>query len=57
MKQIGIGLCTLPEVDGFKHLIACIDYFSKWSQAKAVKDKSAPKLQSFCTKLFADTAV
>ena len=42
MKQIGIDLCTLPEVDGFKHLVVCIDYFSKWSQAKAVKDKSAP---------------
>ena len=29
MKQIGIDLCTLPEVDGFKHLIVCIDYFLK----------------------------
>ena len=29
MKQIGIDFCTLPEVDGFKHLIVCIDYFSK----------------------------
>ena len=42
MKKIGIELCSLPEVDGFKHLIVCIDYFSKWSEAKAVKDKSAP---------------
>ena len=42
MKQIGIDLCTLPEVDGFKHLIVCINYFSKWSETKAVKDKSAP---------------
>ena len=47
MKQIGIGLCTLPEVDGFKHLIVCIDYFSKWSEAKAVKDKSAPTVAKF----------
>ena len=29
MKQTGIDLCTLPKVDGFKHLIVCIDYFSK----------------------------
>ena len=29
MKQIGIDLCTLPEVDGFRHLKVCIDYFSK----------------------------
>ena len=37
MKQIGIDICNLPEVDRHKHLIVCIDYFSKWS----VKDKSA----------------
>ena len=42
MKQIGIDLSTLPHVDGFKHLIVCVDYFSKWSKAKTVKDKSAP---------------
>ena len=42
MKQVGIDLCTLPEVDRFKHLIVCVDYFPKWSEAKAVKDRSAP---------------
>ena len=47
MKQIGIDLCTLPEVDGFKHLIVCIDYFSEWSEAKAVKDKSAATVAKF----------
>ena len=47
MKQIGIDWYTLPEVDGFKHLIVCIDYFSKWSEARAVKDKSAPKVAKF----------
>ena len=47
MKQIGIDLCTLPEVDGFKHLIVCIDCFSKWSEAKAVKDKSASTVAKF----------
>ena len=31
MKQIGIDICNLPEVDGYKHLVVCIDYFSKWS--------------------------
>ena len=46
-KQIGIDLCTLPEVDGFKHLIVCIDYFSKCSEAKAVKGKSAPTVAKF----------
>ena len=47
MRQIDIDLCTLPEVDGFKHLIVCIDYFSKWSEAKAVKDKSTPTVAKF----------
>ena len=28
MKQIGIDLCTLSGVDGFKHLIVCIDYWT-----------------------------
>ena len=46
-KQIGIDLCTLPEVDGSKHLIVCIDYFSKWFEAKAVKDKCAPTFAKF----------
>ena len=46
MKQISVDLCNLPEVDGITHLIVCIDYFSKWSEAKAVKDKSTPTVAS-----------
>jgi len=57
MKQIGIDLCTLLEVDGFKYLIVCIDYFSKWSDAKAVKDKSAPTVAKFLYEVFVDMAV
>ena len=30
MFKIGIDLCNLPEIDEFKHLIYCTDYFSKW---------------------------
>ena len=41
IQQIGIDICSLPKVDGFKHLVVCIDYFSKWSEAKLIKDKSA----------------
>ena len=29
MQQIGIDKCSLPEVDGLKHLVLCIGYFSK----------------------------
>ena len=47
MKQVGVNLCNLPEVDGFKHLIVLIDYFPKWSEVKPVKDKSAPTVAAF----------
>ena len=46
MQQIGI-MCRLPEVDGFKHLAVCIDYFSKWSEAKPIKNKSASTTAQF----------
>jgi len=32
---------TLPEVDGFKYVVVGIDYFTKWSEARPIKDKSA----------------
>ena len=47
MQQVGVDLCNLPEVNGYKHLIVLIDYFSKWSEAKPVKDKSAPTVARF----------
>ena len=47
MKQIGFDMCNLPEVNGYKHVIICIDYFSKWSEAKTVKDKTAPTVSEF----------
>ena len=28
-------------MDGYKHLVVAIDYFSKWSEAKPLKDKLA----------------
>ena len=47
MQQVGVDLCNLPEVNGDKHLIVLIDYFSKWSEAKPVKDKIAPTVARF----------
>ena len=47
MQQIGIDICSLPGVDGFKHLVVCIDYFSKWSDAKPRKDKSSSTIAEF----------
>ena len=46
MQQIGIDRCNLSEVDGFKHLFLCTDYFSRWSEAKAVIEKS----ETTCTR-------
>ena len=57
MKQIGVDICCLPSVDEFEYLIVCIDYFSKWSEAKPIHDKSAPQLLSFFMSLFASMAV
>ena len=47
MKQVGVDICNLPEVNGYRHVIVLIDYFSKWSEAKPTKDKSAPTVAQF----------
>ena len=47
MKQIGVDFCNLSEVDGFKDLIVGIDYFLKWSEAKAIKNKPASTVANF----------
>ena len=46
MKRIRIDTYNLPKVDGFKHLILCVDFFSKWLKAKATKSKTAPAFAS-----------
>ena len=40
IQQIWID--NFPEVDGFKHLIVCIDYFAECSEGKAIINNSAP---------------
>ena len=47
MKQIRVDLCNLPELDGFKYLVVCTDKILRWSEVKAIKDKSAPTTASF----------
>lgn len=47
MKQIGVGLCSLPKVDEVEHVVVFIDYFSKWLEAKPAHDKSAPTVVQF----------
>ena len=47
MSQIGIDICCLPECNGLKYLVVAVDYFSKWSEAKALRDKSAVSVAHF----------
>ena len=44
VKQVDVDLCGLLEVDGYRYLIVCIDYFSKRSEAKPITDKTAPTI-------------
>ena len=50
MRQIGVDICNLLEVDGFNHLVVCIDYLMKWSEAKPFKDNSASAVAHSCMK-------
>ena len=47
MKQVGVDLCGVPEVGGYRYLIVCIDYFCKWSEVKSITDKTAPIIAQF----------
>ena len=51
MKQIGVDICCLPSVDEFEYLIVCIDYFSKWSEAKPIHDKFSSAAAQFLYEL------
>lgn len=46
-KQIEVIIMTLSEVDGFKYVFVVIDYFSKWSEAGPLKNKSAVSVAWF----------
>ena len=51
MKQVCLNLCCLPKVDGYHQLIICIDYFTKWSEDKPIRDKPALTVATFLYKL------
>ena len=51
MKQVGVNLCGLPEVDEYCYLIISIDYFSKWLEAKPTTDKTAPTIAQFLSEM------
>ena len=47
MKQVGVTLCGLPEVDEYRYFIVCFDYFRKWSEVKPIMDKIALTIAQF----------
>ena len=51
MKQVGLDLFSFPEVDGYRNLIACIDYFTKWLEAKTIRNKTALTVTTFLYEL------
>ena len=50
MKQVGIYLTQLPEVNGYKYLVVLVNYFSKWVEAEALTDKTARTVAFFLYK-------
>ncbi|XP_047127156.2 retrovirus-related Pol polyprotein from transposon 412 [Hydra vulgaris] len=50
MKQAGVDLTQLPEVNGYKYLIVLADYFRKWVEAKPLFDKTAKSVAIFLFK-------
>ena len=47
IQHIGVDICNPQDIDGFKYIVACINYFMKWSELKSVKDKSPPTVTQF----------
>ena len=47
MKQIGLDLCSLAEGDGYHHHIVFIDYFTKWPEAKPIRDETGLTVATF----------
>lgn len=48
MQQVGIDLCSLSEsCDGYVAIVVLIDYFTKFTFARAVKDKTADTVCHF----------
>ena len=57
MKQIGVDICCLSNVDEFEYDIVCIYYFSKWLKLNQSMINLHQQLFSFFLRLFAGMAV
>ncbi|XP_065673991.1 uncharacterized protein LOC136090941 [Hydra vulgaris] len=51
MKQVGVDLIQLPELNGFKFMIVLIDYFSKRTKAEPLSNKTAVSVAFFLYKV------
>ena len=51
MKQVGVDLIQLLKSNGFKYDIVLIDYFSKWTEAEPLSNKTAVSVASFLYKV------
>ena len=47
IEQTGVDICNLPEINGYKRFVVCLDHFSKWSEAKPLNDKFAESVSLF----------
>ena len=50
MKQVCLDICSLPDTC-YRHLIVWIDYFTKWSEAKPIRDKITLTVATFLYEL------
>ena len=52
-QQIDIDICSLKATpDGFRYIVVVVDYFTKWIEAKALKDKTAVSVAQFLYECF-----
>ena len=47
IKQVHLDLCSLPKVNGYRHIMVCNGFFTKWSQTKPVRDNAAFTVTTF----------
>ena len=47
IKQVHLDLCSLPKVNGYRHIMVCNGFFTKWLQTKPVRDNAAFTVTTF----------
>lgn len=48
MTQIGVDITSITKTtDGYRYVVVAVDYYSKWTEARALKDKKAESVAKF----------